>query len=143
MSSDKGNLGSALIRLNRYLNMLAQSGGLSGARMQVLAIIKDKNPVTLRQLCDIQQVKMPTMSKLVDELQNGQLVIRAQSKDDARKRWIVPTQKGLQVLAQAQQENKKRWQTILKEFSQQDLELMESQIDQLCSGLSKHLEGES
>lgn len=104
---------SRLFRLNRYLNILAQEAPFSVARLEVLRLIKAQNPITLRQLCDIQQVTMPTMSKLVDELQGVGFVIRAQSKDDARQRLIVPTQKGIQALNQMEQENLAFWQKKL------------------------------
>lgn len=119
------NIDTNLFRLNRYLNMLAQESELSAARFEVLGLIKKHNPITLRQLCDIQQVTMPTMSKLVDELQNESLVIRAQSKGDARQRWIVPTQKGVQVLARATQANRAFWEgklAVLTEKQKTDLD---------------------
>jgi len=63
-----------LLKINRYLNKLAQTSEFTSARYEVLRLIKLHNPVTLRKLCEIQQVSMPTMSKLVDELQ--QLYVR-------------------------------------------------------------------
>lgn len=134
---------SNLYSLNRYLNIIAQSSELSAARMQVLRIIKEKNPITLRQLCDIQQVKMPTMSKLVDELQNESLVFRAQSKDDARQKWIVPTQKGLQVLEAVQKNSEEYWQLLLSGFVEKDKKRLESLLVKLNESLSKHLKRES
>jgi MarR family transcriptional regulator, organic hydroperoxide resistance regulator len=102
-----------LFKLNRHLNRLAQESPVSIARLEVLRLVKQKNPITLRQLCDIQRVKMPTMSKLVDELQSQGLVIRAQSKDDARQRWIVPTQKGISTLLQLEAQTTAFWEAHL------------------------------
>ena len=126
---------SKLSRLNRYLNILSQNSELSAARTEVLRLIREKNPITLRQLCDIQQVRMPTMSKLVDELQNDSLVIRAQSKDDARQRWIVPTQKGIQVLEDAQQKRKEFWEATFRGTSNRDLNHLEKSLDLLLEKL--------
>ncbi|MGX5175379.1 MarR family winged helix-turn-helix transcriptional regulator [Aliikangiella sp. IMCC44653] len=102
-----------LFKLNRHLNRLAQESPVSIARLELLRLVKQKNPITLRQLCDIQGVKMPTMSKLVDELQAQSLVIRAQSKDDARQRWIVPTQKGIQTLEKLEKQSAEFWEANL------------------------------
>ncbi len=133
------NITENLYRLNRYINILSQSSELSGARMQVLGLILNKNPVTLRQLCDIQQVKMPTMSKLVDELQSDSLVLRAQSKDDARQRWIVPTQKGIQKYEAAQQDHHQAWQPIWEEFSIKEQSQLEALLNRLNDLLSKKI----
>ncbi|MDH5435033.1 MAG: MarR family transcriptional regulator, partial [Gammaproteobacteria bacterium] len=116
-----------LYKLNRYLNIQAQKTMLPKARYEVLKLIKSNNPVTLSQLCEIQKVKLPTMSKLVDELQDAALVIRAQSKDDARQRWIVPTQKGIQILQEATTINQEFWSQKLANLSEdQNRQLRES-----------------
>jgi len=127
-----------LLRLNRHLNAFAQQSELPLARFQALALIKQHNPITLRQLCDIQQVSMPTMSKLVDELQNQSLVIRAQSKDDARQRWIVPTQKGISELVRAGIANRKYWQQKLGKLNDEQL----SQLDETLKLLLDSIESE-
>lgn len=127
---------SKLFRLNRYLNMLAQDSKISAARFEVLRLIKKNNPITLRQLCDFQKVSMPTMSKLVDELQNESLVIRAQSKDDARQRWIVPTQKGIQTLKKAVEQNEHFWQRKMAHLSADEIQSLEKSLDTLSEVLS-------
>ena len=129
------NIVSQLSRINRYLNMLAQQAPVSSARLEVLRLIQQKNPITLRQLCQIQQVSMPTMSKLVDELQNQSLVIRAHSKDDARQRLIVPTQKGVQQLKQMEQVNAEFWQQKFAHLSDEQNNAIEQALTQLASAL--------
>ncbi len=128
------NIQKKLSLLHRYLNILSQGSDLSTAKYQVLKLIKEHNPITLKQLCEIQQVRMPTMSKLVDELQNKALVIRAQSKDDARQRWIVPTQKGIQILQQESDANTALWQeklSILDDLEKSQLEASLEKLTQL------------
>lgn len=139
MKDQTPSLDLSLNRINRYLNVLAQKGELSAARLEVLGIIQAKNPVTLRQLCDIQQVKMPTMSKLVDELQNEALVFRAQSKDDARQRWIVPTQKGLQVLKQETERKNQLWRLIFEGLTAEEKQLVERGLGLLSHQLGVYL----
>ncbi|WP_444996192.1 MarR family winged helix-turn-helix transcriptional regulator [Aliikangiella sp. IMCC44359] len=124
-----------LFRLNRYLNILAQEAPFSVARLEVLRLIKAQNPITLRQLCDIQQVTMPTMSKLVDELQTLGFVIRAQSKDDARQRLIVPTQKGIQALSKMEEESLAFWQKKLNKLDELQQVKIEQALAQLVNTL--------
>lgn len=124
-----------LFELHRYLNVLSQATTLSAARFQVLKLIKENNPITLRQLAEIQQVSMPTMSKLVDELQNNALVIRAQAKNDARQRWIVPTQKGIQVLQDESEKNDLFWKEKLVKLSNEEHEQLEQSLEKLTQTL--------
>ncbi len=131
---------SQLFRLNRYLNILAQNSSMSSARLEVLRLVKLHNPMTLRQLCDIQQVSMPTMSKLVDELQNQALVIRAQSKDDARQRWIVPTQKGIQQLADAEKQSEDFWQTKFSHLDEAQLRDIENALRKVNDAIASKAE---
>jgi|GEM_PF-1798537 len=129
------NIQTNLFRLNRYLNRLAQGSELSIARFDLLRLIKQHNPITLRQLCEIQQVSMPTMSRLVDELQNEALVIRAQSKEDARKRWIVPTQKGIQVLGELMEQDTAFWQQKLSHLSESQKQQLQDSLKLLADAL--------
>ncbi len=108
-----------LNQLSRKLRQFDQQKNqpLSSARLAVLHLVKQSNPVTLKELADKQSVALPTMSKIIDELQKRGLLIRAQSKDDARKRWIVPTQKGFQALQGSEQLSTEFWQQKLNNLS--------------------------
>ena len=78
---------------------------------------------------------MPTMSKLVDELQVQGLVIRAQSKDDARQRWIVPTQKGINELAAAEAINSEFWRQRFADLKDAELVSLEQSLERLIDRL--------
>ena len=79
---------------------------------------------------------MPTMSKLVDGLQNNALVIRAYSKEDARQRWIVPTQKGIAELIKVSEENKCFWDKKLERLTEKDKETIYNSLKLLTRHLS-------
>lgn len=127
---------SKLFDLYRRLNILAQTTKFPPARYQALKVIKENNPITLRKLAEIQNVSLPTMSKMVDDLQNQSLIIKAHNKDDARQRWIVPTQKGIQVLTQIAEENRLFWEKKLSRLSQQQKTQIVSSLDELNQILS-------
>ena len=123
-----------LDQLSRKLRQIEQNESdqlLSSAKLTVLRMIKQHNPVTLKELATRQDVALPTMSKIVDELQKRSLVIRAQSKEDARQRWIVPTQKGVQSLEQAEAANEIFWQKKLKQFSPSQVKQLSKSLDSL------------
>ena len=120
--------------LSRRLRQLEQTDDkkeLSSAKLAVLQMVKRFNPSTLKELANRQGVALPTMSKIVDELQKRSLIIRAQSKEDARQRWIVPTQKGIQQLKTAEQENEDFWNQRVAKLSKQDLTQLSESLDML------------
>ncbi len=108
---------------------------LSPSKLNLLQQIKKLNPVTLKELSEIEKVALPTLSKLVDELQKQSLVIRAQAKNDARKKWIVPTQKGIKRLEKSQHENKFFWQQKLKLLSPSEYQTLTSSLHTLLKNL--------
>ncbi len=127
-----------LNQLSRKLRQLDQTSGdlfLSSARLTALQLVKRHNPVTLKQLAAVQSVALPTMSKIVDELQKRALVIRAQSKDDARQRWIVPTQKGIKTLFESESQSQKFWQEKLNKLSATQIEQLNRSLDLLLANL--------
>lgn len=127
-----------LNQLSRKLRQLDQTSGelfLSSARLTALQLVKQHNPVTLKQLATIQSVALPTMSKIVDELQKRALVIRALSKDDARRRWIVPTQKGIQTLSESESQSARFWQKKLDNLSATQIEQLNQSLDLLLAEL--------
>ena len=131
-------LDQQLDQLSRKLRQLEQSDShqtLSAAKLTILRMIKQHNPVTLKELAKYQKVALPTISKIVDGLHKKGLIIRAQSKEDARKRWIVPTQKGLQELENADQYNKDFWQQKLSGLNKKQIQQLSESLDTLITVL--------
>lgn len=127
-----------LDQLSRKLRQIEQNESdqlLSSAKLTVLRMIKQHNPVTLKELAVRQDVALPTMSKIVDELQKRSFVIRAQSKEDARQRWIVPTQKGVLNLEKAEIENEIFWQQKLQQLSSTQVKQLSKSLDSLLQTL--------
>ncbi len=124
--------------LSRKLRQLEQKHDnkeLSSAKLTALQLIKQHNPSTLKELAHYQEVALPTMSKIVDELQKRALIIRAQSKEDARQRWIVPTQLGIQLLQRAESQNDLFWQDQLAHLSAVQQKQLSDSLDLLLDSL--------
>ena len=127
-----------LDQLSRKLRQVEQSNEqlfLSGAKLTILRMIQQYNPVTLKDLAIKQNVALPTISKIINELLKKGLVIRAQAKEDARKRWIVPTQKGLTQLKQAESESKSYWDEKLSKLSPKQIKQLQESLDLLIKSL--------
>jgi DNA-binding MarR family transcriptional regulator len=119
----------------RQIEQKVDKQELSAAKLTVLQMIKRYNPSTLKELAQHQNVALPTMSKIVDELQKRALIIRAQSKEDARQRWIVPTQKGIQLLERAKSENDIFWQNKFAHLSKQQQQQLAESLNTLLDAL--------
>lgn len=74
------------IHLLRSMRREDMKAGLSGPRLSALSVIVFGGPITLTDLAAAEQVRPPTMSRLVDALEAEGLVRR--EKDDADRRIV-------------------------------------------------------
>lgn len=96
---DADRLHSAAIRLLRTLRKQDDAGGISAPRLSALSVIVFGGPLTLGQLAAAEQVRPPTMTRIVTGLQQGGLVTRQKDRRDARLTLIAATAKGRRTLA--------------------------------------------
>ncbi|MEO8577095.1 MAG: MarR family transcriptional regulator [Gemmatimonadales bacterium] len=92
-------LHSAAIHLLRSLRKVDEATGLTAPRLSALSVIVFGGPKTLGQLAAIEQVKPPTMTRLVTALEDGGYVTRRASHTDARLTMIHATKKGEQIMS--------------------------------------------
>lgn len=91
-------LHSAAIHLLRRLRREDASTGLSAPRLSALSVIVFGGPLTLGELANAEQVRPPTMTRLVSALEDDGLVTREADPDDKRLTRIRATQKGRALL---------------------------------------------
>jgi DNA-binding MarR family transcriptional regulator len=92
-------LHSAAIHLLRWLRHEDTATGLSAPRLSALSVIVfGGGPVTLGQLAAAEQVRPPTMTRLVNGLEADGLVTRDPDPGDARVTWIRATAEGRALL---------------------------------------------
>jgi DNA-binding MarR family transcriptional regulator len=96
-------LHSAAIHLLRRVRKQDIATGEGPARLSALSVLVFAGPKTLGELAAAEQVKPPTMSRIVAGLARNRLVdITADSKD-ARRMHIRATAKGTRLLQQGRQ----------------------------------------
>jgi DNA-binding MarR family transcriptional regulator len=93
------SLHSAAIHLLRTLRKQDDASGLSAPRLSALSVVVFGGPVTLGQLARAEQVRPPTMTRIVTGLERSGLVKRASVAGDRRLTKIEATTKGQRVLA--------------------------------------------
>lgn len=91
-------LHSVSIHLLRRLRRSDDQMGLSGPRASALSVLVFAGPVSLAQLAKAEQVKPPTMARLVDALEDAGLARREVDKSDLRAVRIRATAKGRKLL---------------------------------------------
>jgi DNA-binding MarR family transcriptional regulator len=93
-------LHSVAIHLLRQLRKEDDASGLSAPRLSALSVVVFGGPLTLGQLARAEQVRPPTMTRLVTGLEKDGLVERKADAKDARLTRIVATAKGQRVLVE-------------------------------------------
>ncbi len=91
-------LHSAAIHLLRRLRAEDAAIGLSAPRLSALSVVVFAGPVTLSDLAAAEQVRLPTISRLVKDLESEGLVRRLKAGDDARVQRVAATAKGKKLL---------------------------------------------
>jgi DNA-binding MarR family transcriptional regulator len=98
-----GRLHSAAIHLLRRVRVQDAAAGIGPARLSALSVIVFAGPLSLQDLARAEQVRPPTMSRIVDGLEAAGLVRRRINEQDRRAVQIEATAKGAALLKQGQQ----------------------------------------
>ena len=91
-------LHSAAIHLLRRLRREDTKSGLSAPRLSALSVLVFGGPVTLGELANAEQVRPPTMTRLISALEAEGLVSREADPEDGRLTRIRATPKGRALL---------------------------------------------
>jgi DNA-binding MarR family transcriptional regulator len=91
-------LHSTAIRLLRSVRRVDESSGLTAPRLSALSVIVFNGPITLGRLAEAEQVRPPTMTRIVNLLEQKALVVKAQDPADGRVIQIAATTSGKKVL---------------------------------------------
>jgi DNA-binding MarR family transcriptional regulator len=95
-------LHSTAIHLLRRLRRTDPMTGVSAAQLSALSVLMG-GPRTLGELAAIEQVRPPTMSRLVRELEAAGLVTRSRDEVDARVVWVRWTPHGERLLSRGRE----------------------------------------
>jgi DNA-binding MarR family transcriptional regulator len=90
-------LHSAAIHLLRRLRVRDRESGIGPAQLSALSVLVFGGPRSLGELADAEQVRPPTMSRIVSGLQREGLVKREATEDGRRVR-LLATPRGTRIL---------------------------------------------
>jgi DNA-binding MarR family transcriptional regulator len=91
-------LHSAAIHLLRRLRREDDRAGISAAKLSLLSVVVFRGPMRLTDLARAEQVRPPTMTRLVASMEKGKLLRRRPDPGDARAVRIEATARGARIL---------------------------------------------
>jgi len=91
-------LHSAAIHLLRRLRVEDKAMGLTPPRASALSVLVFRGPVTMSQLAEAEQVRRPTVTRLIDGLERRGLVRRVNDARDGRVQLVEATAAGRRLL---------------------------------------------
>lgn len=117
-------LHSASIHLLRHARKQDILSGQGPARLSALSVLVFVGPMTLGQLAAAEQVKPPTMSRIVAGLQKSGLARIETDAKDARKIQITATAKGERLLQRARELRIQAVAEVLGNLSENEMAIL-------------------
>jgi DNA-binding MarR family transcriptional regulator len=116
---------SAAIRLLRALRRQDDKWGLSAPRLSALSVVVFGGPFTLGNLARAEQVRPPTMTRLVQALEEDRLVTRTPDAADKRVAWIKATPRGRRLLLRGRKARVRALAESLKSLDRGSVETLD------------------
>jgi len=91
-------LHSAAIHLLRRLRLEDPASGLTAPRASALSVVVFGGPISLTDLAAAEQVRLPTISRLVRDLERARLIAREADPTDGRVQRVHATALGRRLL---------------------------------------------
>lgn len=117
-------LHSAAIHLLRRLRTEDDASGLSAPRLSALSVVVFGGPITMTDLAAAEQVRPPTISRLVRELEGDGLVERFTDPGDRRVQLVRATERGRRLLEEGRRRRVARLARDLQRLSATDRRLL-------------------
>ena len=117
---------SASLRVLRGRRRQDDKWGLSAPRLSALSVVVFGGPITLGDLARAEQVKPPTMTRLVQALESARLVRRTADSGDARIVWIKATPKGRKLLFKGRAARVRALSNRLASFTSEEVEALDA-----------------
>src|SRR5690242_16368937 len=112
---------SAAIHALRHVRREDPATGVPAARLSALSVLVFGGPRTLGELAAAEQVRPPTMTRLVQALERDGLVRRDDDPNDGRVARIRAMAKGRRVMLRGRQRRIANLAELLSRLSQQEI----------------------
>jgi DNA-binding MarR family transcriptional regulator len=109
-------LHSTAIHLLRKVRAQDRSAGIGPAQLSALSVLVFGGPRSLKELAEAEQVRPPTMSRIVVGLERARLV-RRKTTDDKRRMLLEATARGAEILQEGRRKRVEMLVRTLQELS--------------------------
>ena len=117
-------LHSAAIHLLRGVRKEDEQSGVGPARLSALSVLVFAGPMRLTRLAGIEQVKPPTMTKVVAGLESAGLVKRRADAEDARAVRLEATPRGIKLLQEGRRRRVERLARALQSLTPEEVDVL-------------------
>lgn len=115
------SLHSNAVHLLRHVRTEDSAMGIGPAQASALSVIVFGGPLTLSKLAEAEQVRPPTMSRVVEALVKEGLARRETNRDDRRSIIISPTDKGTKILREGRNRRERRLIKLLAKLGADEI----------------------
>jgi DNA-binding MarR family transcriptional regulator len=130
-------LHSAALHLMRYVRAQDTALGVPPGQLSALSVVVFGGKQSLSDLAQAEQVKPPTMSRIVDALVRDGLVKREVDKNDRRSVVITATDKGEKIMHEGRSRREKRLLELLAGLTKDKIELLDQASEILSRSLAE------
>jgi DNA-binding MarR family transcriptional regulator len=130
-------LHSAAIRLLRLVRVQDTASGIAPARLSALSVMVFGGAISLRDLAGAEQVRPPTMSRIVDALEAQGLAVRRTDPNDRRAVLIAATAKGTALLKEGRKRRVKFLASYLSGLTTAELAHIEHALQAIQKALQR------
>jgi DNA-binding MarR family transcriptional regulator len=116
---------SAAIHLLRRLREADAQTGMTPARLSALSVLVFGGPCTLSDLAKTEGVTAPTMTRLVQGLENDGLVVRHLDTDDRRAVILRASKRGAETLHDGRARRVEAFEALLERATPADIQTLD------------------
>ena len=131
-------LHSTAIHLLRQVRVQDPTTGLVPARLSALSVLVFGGAMSLNELAKAEQVRPPTMSRIVDALESEGLIRRTVNQQDRRAVVLEATEKGTAILWQGRKRRVKFLGKHLSRLSEQERRQINDAIKAIQKAMATH-----
>lgn len=131
-------LHSAAIHLLRWLRASDRESGIGPAQLSALSVLVFGGPHSLAELAQAEQVKAPTMSRIVAGLVQAKLATSKEDERDRRAVIIRSTEEGIRLMNAARRRRVETLARAVRGFSEKEIAEL-AKAAQLMESLSQRL----
>jgi DNA-binding MarR family transcriptional regulator len=128
-------LHSLAIHLLRAVRSKDRASGIGPAQLSALSVLVFGGDRSLGELADAEQVRPPTMTRIIAGLERAGLVRRHKTTDKRQVR-VAATAKGIRLLREAQKRRVELLASAFAKFSATDIRKIKGTADLVRSALS-------